>query len=39
MEKQGKFFHNLILKGIEYYERNVSNQLIEFLYYYITETV
>jgi histone H3/H4 len=25
--------------GIEYYERNVVNQLIEFMNYYITETV
>ena len=29
----------ILHKGIEFYERNVSNQLIEFMYYYITETV
>ena len=25
--------------GIEYYEKNVVNQLIEFMHYYVTETV
>ena len=25
--------------GIEYYEKNVANQLIEFMHYYITETI
>lgn len=25
--------------GIEHYEKNVSNQLIEFMHYYVTETV
>ena len=48
MERQGKFFQlkaleawqNLtLLKGIEYYEKNVVNQLIEFMHYYVTETV
>jgi histone H3/H4 len=27
------------LQGIEYYEKNVTNQLIEFMNYYISETV
>ena len=26
-------------QGIEYYEKNVTNQLIEFMHYYVTETV
>jgi hypothetical protein len=26
-------------QGIEYYEKNVSNQLIEFMHYYVTETI
>lgn len=26
-------------QGIEYYEKNVVNQLIEFMHYYVTETV
>ena len=25
--------------GIEYYEKNVANQLVEFMHYYITETI
>ena len=29
----------MILTGIEYYEKNVVNQLIEFMHYYVTETV
>ena len=28
---------NLIILGIEYYEKNVVNQLIEFMNYYTTE--
>jgi len=26
-------------QGIEYYEKNVANQLIEFMHYYVTETI
>ena len=26
-------------QGVEYYEKNVTNQLIEFMHYYVTETV
>ena len=29
----------IALLGIEYYEKNVANQLIEFMHYYVTETV
>ena len=25
--------------GIEYYEKNVANQLVEFMHYYVTETI
>lgn len=25
--------------GVEYYEKNVVNQLIEFMHYYVTETI
>jgi hypothetical protein len=28
-----------VLVGIEHYEKNVANQVIEFMHYYITETV
>ena len=44
MEKQGKFLRLKILTkfdgtGIEYYEKNVANQLVEFMHYYVTETI
>jgi hypothetical protein len=42
MEKQGKLTPREVTMyalGIEYYEKNVSNQLIEFMNYYISETV
>lgn len=38
LEKQGKCnINRLICAGIEYYEKNVVNQLLEFMNYYTTE--
>ena len=35
--KSKVFFLNITLIGIEYYEKNVVNQLLEFMNYYTTE--
>ena len=33
------WYSNIVNIGVEYYEKNVANQLIEFMHYYVTETI